>query len=111
MLHVLVRETHDVLYELPVTTLENTYAEVPISGGHAMPGLVGRYRVDQPRLRFKEQYLVRIISRPVRHVQKSATPAQYAQDAHYYGVTTTAASKGPTPEASCSGFGENENYG
>jgi alcohol dehydrogenase (cytochrome c) len=111
MLHVLVRETHDVLYELPVTTIENTYAEIPVSGVHACPGLLGGIDWNSPAYDSKSDTLFVSSFDRCATFKKSATPAQYAQDAHYYGGTATPDFKDPTPEASCSGFGENENYG
>jgi len=111
MLHVLDRETHDVPYELPVTTSENTYAEMPVSGVHAWPGLLGGIEWNGPAYKPKSNSLFVSSVDWCVTFKKFATPLQYAPDAHYYGGTTTADSKDLTPEASCSGFSENENYG
>jgi alcohol dehydrogenase (cytochrome c) len=93
MLHVLDRESHDVLYELPVTTLENTYAEVPVSGVHACPGLLGGIEWNGPAYNPKTNTLFVSSVDWCATFKKFATSPQYTQDAHYYGGTATPDSK------------------
>lgn len=89
MLQVLDRENHEVLYKLPVTTLENTYAEVSVTGVHACPGLLGGGEWNGPAYNPKSNTLFASSVDWCATFKKFATPPQYTQDAHYYGGTAT----------------------
>ena len=89
LMRVLDRDSHEVLYEVPITTRENTYAKVTIGGVHACPGLLGGVEWDGPAYNPKNNTLFVSSVDWCATFKKFDNPPQYTQDAHYYGGTAT----------------------
>ena len=89
ILRMMDRDTHEVLYELPITTRENTY-EVPTLGGiHACPGLLGGMEWNGPAYDHKTNTLFVADVDWCGVFTKFDSPPKFTENAHYYGGSVT----------------------
>lgn len=89
LLHMVDRDTHELLYEMPITTRENTEAEPTVSGAHICPGLLGGMEWNGPAYSAKSNTLFVATVDWCGTFNKSDSPPQFALNAHYYGGSVT----------------------
>ena len=89
LLRMLDRDTHEVLYELPITTRTNFDAVPTVAGAHGCPGLLGGMEWNGPAYSPLTKTHLRRDRRLVRYFTKSDKPPQFTENAHYYGGAVT----------------------
>jgi alcohol dehydrogenase (cytochrome c) len=89
LLRMVDRDTHEVLYEMPITTRENTEAEPTISGAHICPGLLGGMEWNGPAYSAGSNTLFIATVDWCGTFNKLGSPPQFALNAHYYGGSVT----------------------
>ena len=85
LLHVLDRQTHDVVYEVPITTRENADADPTVDGAHRCPGLLGGEEWNGPAFDpVSRQLFVNSVDW-CGTFKKFPAPPPYTEEQHYYG--------------------------
>jgi alcohol dehydrogenase (cytochrome c) len=88
-LRLLDRETHEHLYEVPITTLTD-FDKVPtVEGAHGCPGLLGGLEWNGPAYSPKTQTLFVATVDWCATFTKTPAPPQFELNAHYYGGAAT----------------------
>jgi alcohol dehydrogenase (cytochrome c) len=89
LLRVLDRNSHDQLYELPITSRTNWDAAPTVAGVHSCPGLLGGMEWNGPAFSpvSKALYVATVDWCGV--FTKFDKPPQFATNAHYYGGAVT----------------------
>ena len=98
-LRMIDRDSREVLYELPITTQEDTYEKPTLAGFHACPGLLGGVEWNGPAYNPKNNTLFVSSVDWCATFKKFDAPPQYTQGAHYYGGSTT-----PDPKDKAKGW-------
>jgi alcohol dehydrogenase (cytochrome c) len=89
LLRMLDRDSHDVLYELPITTRTN-FDKVPVVGGvHGCPGLLGGMEWNGPAYSPLTKTLYVSTVDWCGTFTKSDQPPPFTENAHYYGGAVT----------------------
>ena len=89
LLRVVDRKTHDVLYEVPITTRENADAEPTVDGAHRCPGLLGGEEWNGPAFDpVSKQLFVNSVDW-CGTFKKFPAPPAYTSEQHYYGGSVT----------------------
>jgi len=89
MLRLLDRDSHDVLYELPITTRTNFDAQPTVAGVHGCPGLLGGMEWNGPAYSPATKTLYVAAVDWCGTFTKSDQPPQFVQNSHYYGGAVT----------------------
>jgi alcohol dehydrogenase (cytochrome c) len=89
LLRMVDRDSHELLYEMPITTRENTEAEPSVSGAHVCPGLLGGMEWNGPAYDAKTGSLFVATVDWCGTFVKQESPPQFALNAHYYGGSVT----------------------
>jgi alcohol dehydrogenase (cytochrome c) len=89
LLRILDRDSHDVLYELPITTRTN-FDKVPVVGGvHGCPGLLGGMEWNGPAYSPPTRTLYVASVDWCGTFTKTDKPPEFTEHAHYYGGAVT----------------------
>jgi alcohol dehydrogenase (cytochrome c) len=89
LLRMLDRDSHDVLYELPITTRTN-FDKVPVVGGvHGCPGLLGGMEWNGPAYSPPTRTLYVASVDWCGTFTKTDKPPEFTEHAHYYGGAVT----------------------
>jgi len=89
LLRLLDRDSHDVLYELPITTRTN-FDKVPVVGGvHGCPGLLGGMEWNGPAYSPPTRTLYVASVDWCGTFTKTDKPPEFTEHAHYYGGSVT----------------------
>ena len=99
LLRVVDRTSHDVLYEVPITTHENVGAEPTVAGAHRCPGLLGGLEWNGPAFDPVSQQLFVSAVDWCGTFKKFPAPPPYTEEQHYYGGSVT-----PDPRAQAKGW-------
>ena len=89
LLRMLDRDSHDVLYELPITTRTNFDAVPTVAGSHGCPGLLGGMEWNGPAYSPSTRTLYVAAVDWCGTFTKSDKPPQFTENAHYYGGAVT----------------------
>jgi alcohol dehydrogenase (cytochrome c) len=89
MLRVVDRDSHDVLYELPITTRTNFDAVPTVVGVHGCPGLLGGMEWNGPAYSPVTKTLYVAAVDWCGTFTKSDQPPQFVANSHYYGGAVT----------------------
>jgi alcohol dehydrogenase (cytochrome c) len=89
MLRVLDRDSQEVLYELPITTIENADTQPSVAGIHTCPGLLGGMEWNGPAYNPKTNTLFAAAVDWCGIFKTFDNRPQYTQNAHYYGGAVT----------------------
>jgi alcohol dehydrogenase (cytochrome c) len=89
LLRMVDRDSHELLYEMPITTRENAEAEPSITGAHVCPGLLGGMEWNGPALDARSNTLFVATVDWCGTFKKLDSPPDFAQNAHYYGGSVT----------------------
>ena len=89
MLRMVDRDSHDVLYELPITTRTNFEAEPTVAGVHGCPGLLGGMEWNGPAYSPATKTLFVAAVDWCGTFTKSDQPPQFVLNSHYYGGAVT----------------------
>jgi PQQ-dependent dehydrogenase (methanol/ethanol family) len=89
LLRMVDRDSHEVLYEIPITTRENTDADPTEAGVHACPGLLGGMEWNGPAYDPRTTTLYVATVDWCGTLKKFEPRPQYAQNQHYYGGVFT----------------------
>ena len=89
LLRMLDRDTHDVLYELPITTRTNFDAVPTVAGAHGCPGLLGGMEWNGPAYSPTTRTLYVAAVDWCGTFTKSDKAPEFAENAHYYGGAVT----------------------
>ena len=85
LLRVVDRTSHNVLYEVPITTHENVDAEPTVAGAHRCPGLLGGLEWNGPAFDPVSKQLFVSAVDWCATFKKFPTPPAYTSEQHYYG--------------------------
>jgi alcohol dehydrogenase (cytochrome c) len=89
LLRMVDRDSHDVLYELPITT-RTDFDKVPIVGGvHGCPGLLGGMEWNGPAYSPATRTLYVSTVDWCGTFTKTDKPPEFTENAHYYGGAVT----------------------
>jgi alcohol dehydrogenase (cytochrome c) len=89
LLRMLDRDSHDVLYELPITT-RTDFDKVPAVGGvHGCPGLLGGMEWNGPAYSPATRTLYVATVDWCGTFTKTDKPPEFTENAHYYGGSVT----------------------
>jgi alcohol dehydrogenase (cytochrome c) len=89
LLRMLDRDSHEVLYEMPITTRENAEAEPTIPGAHVCPGLLGGMEWNGPAYSPASNTIFVATVDWCGTFKKSDAPPTFTENAHYYGGSVT----------------------
>ena len=89
LLRMLDRDSHELLYEMPITTRENVEAEPTVAGAHVCPGLLGGMEWNGPAYSPKTGTLFVATVDWCGTFKKFDDPPQFTENAHYYGGSVT----------------------
>jgi alcohol dehydrogenase (cytochrome c) len=89
LLRMVDRDSHELLYQLPITTRENAEAEPTVTGAHICPGLLGGMEWNGPAYNSKTNTLFVATVDWCGIFKKTENPPQFAQNSHYYGGSVT----------------------
>jgi alcohol dehydrogenase (cytochrome c) len=89
LLRMLDRDSHEVLYELPITTRTNFDAVPTVGGAHGCPGLLGGLEWNGPAYSPRTKTLYVSTVDWCGTFTKSDKPPQFTENAHYYGGAVT----------------------
>jgi alcohol dehydrogenase (cytochrome c) len=89
LLRMLDRDSHDVLYELPITTRTNFDAAPTVAGAHGCPGLLGGMEWNGPAYSPVTKTLYVAAVDWCGTFTKSDKAPQFTENAHYYGGAVT----------------------
>ena len=89
LLRMMDRDSHDVLYELPITTRTDFDKEPTVAGVHGCPGLLGGMEWNGPAYSplAKTVYVATVDW--CGTFTKTEKPPQFTENAHYYGGAVT----------------------
>jgi alcohol dehydrogenase (cytochrome c) len=99
LLRMLDRDSHDVLYELEITTRTNFDAVPTVAGAHGCPGLLGGMEWNGPAYSPVTRTLYVATVDWCGTFTKSDKPPQFTENAHYYGGAVT-----PDPREQAKGW-------
>jgi alcohol dehydrogenase (cytochrome c) len=85
LLRMLDRDTHELLYEMPITTRRNADAEPSVPGTHICPGLLGGMEWNGPAYNARTNTLFVATVDWCGTFKKFDKPPEFALNAHYYG--------------------------
>src|SRR5438874_8251167 len=85
LLHMLDRDTHETLYELPITTRTNIDVQPTVEGVHRCPGLLGGMEWNGPAYNPLTKTLYVAAVDWCGTFNKSADKPEFTPYAHYYG--------------------------
>jgi alcohol dehydrogenase (cytochrome c) len=85
LLHLLDRDTHETLYELPITTRKNIDASPTVDGVHRCPGLLGGMEWNGPAYDPLSKTLYVAAVDWCGTFKRSADAPEFTPFAHYYG--------------------------
>jgi PQQ-dependent dehydrogenase (methanol/ethanol family) len=89
LLRVVDRRTHDILYQVPITTRENADSEPTVEGTHRCPGLLGGNEWNGPAFDpVSKQLFVNAVDW-CGTFKKFPDPPPYTAEQHYYGGSVT----------------------
>jgi alcohol dehydrogenase (cytochrome c) len=89
LLRMVDRDSHDVLYELPITT-RTDFDKVPVVGGvHGCPGLLGGMEWNGPAYNPATRTLYVATVDWCGTFTKTDKPPEFTENAHYYGGAVT----------------------
>jgi alcohol dehydrogenase (cytochrome c) len=89
LLRMLDRDSHELLYEIPITTRKNVDAEPTVSGTHICPGLLGGMEWNGPAYNANTNTLFVASVDWCGTFNKTDKPPEFALNAHYYGGSVT----------------------
>jgi alcohol dehydrogenase (cytochrome c) len=89
LLRLLDRDSHDVLYELPITTRTDFDKAPTVAGVHGCPGLLGGMEWNGPAYSPPTKTLYVASVDWCGTFTKSDKPPQFTENAHYYGGAVT----------------------
>jgi alcohol dehydrogenase (cytochrome c) len=89
LLRMLDRDSHEILYEMPITTRENVQAEPTAAGVHICPGLLGGMEWNGPAYSPKTSTLFVATVDWCGIFKKFDSAPQFTENAHYYGGSVT----------------------
>jgi alcohol dehydrogenase (cytochrome c) len=89
LLRMLDRDSHEVLYEMPITTRENAEAEPTVPGAHVCPGLLGGMEWNGPAYSPASNTIFVATVDWCGTFKKSEAPPAFTENAHYYGGSVT----------------------
>jgi alcohol dehydrogenase (cytochrome c) len=89
LLRVLDRDSHEQLYELPITSRANWDAAPTVAGVHSCPGLLGGMEWNGPAFSPTSKVLYVATVDWCGTFTKFDKPPQFATNAHYYGGAVT----------------------
>lgn len=89
LLRVLDRESHELLYEVPITRRTNWNAVPTVEGVHSCPGLLGGMEWNGPAYNPGTNTLYVAAVDWCGTFTKTAAPPQFQANAHYYGGAVT----------------------
>jgi alcohol dehydrogenase (cytochrome c) len=89
LLRLMDRDSHDVLYELPITTRTNFAAVPTVAGAHGCPGLLGGMEWNGPAYSPTTKTLYVATVDWCGTFTKSDKAPQFTENAHYYGGAVT----------------------
>jgi alcohol dehydrogenase (cytochrome c) len=89
LLRMLDRDTHEVLYELPITTRTNFDQQPTVAGAHGCPGLLGGMEWNGPAYSPLSKTLYVATVDWCGIFTKTDKPPQFTENAHYYGGAVT----------------------
>jgi alcohol dehydrogenase (cytochrome c) len=89
LLRLLDRDSHETLYELPITTRINFEAVPTVAGAHGCPGLLGGMEWNGPAYSPKAKTLYVAAVDWCGTLTKFDKPPQFTENAHYYGGAVT----------------------
>jgi len=89
LLRLLDRDTHETLYELPITTRTNFEAVPTVAGAHGCPGLLGGMEWNGPAYSPRAKTLYVAAVDWCGTLTKFDKPPQFTENAHYYGGAVT----------------------
>jgi len=99
LLRVLDRDSHEQLYEIPITSRTNWDAPPTVEGAHSCPGLLGGMEWNGPAFSPKTDTLYIASVDWCGTFTKAAEPPQFTVNAHYYGGSVA-----PDPRADARGW-------
>ncbi len=99
LLRLLDRDSHEVLYELEITTRTNFDAVPTVAGAHGCPGLLGGMEWNGPAYSPATKTLYVATVDWCGTFTKSDKAPQFAENAHYYGGAVT-----PDPREQAKGW-------
>ena len=85
LLRMLDRDSHELLYEMPITTRENADAEPSVTGTHICPGLLGGMEWNGPAYSSRTNTLFVATVDWCGTFKKFDKPPEFVLNAHYYG--------------------------
>ena len=89
LLRMLDRDSHELLYELAITTRTDFDKEPTVAGAHGCPGLLGGMEWNGPAYSPPSNTLYVAAVDWCGTFTKSDTAPQFAENAHYYGGAVT----------------------
>jgi len=89
LLRMLDRDSHDVLYELPITTRTDFDAVPTVAGAHGCPGLLGGMEWNGPAYSPLTKTLYVAAVDWCGTFTKTDKPPEFTLNAHYYGGAVT----------------------
>ena len=89
LLRMLDRDSHQVLYQMPITTRENVDGEPTVPGTHICPGLLGGMEWNGPAYNPKTNRLFIATVDWCGTFKKLESPPSFELNAHYYGGSVT----------------------
>jgi alcohol dehydrogenase (cytochrome c) len=89
LLRLMDRDSHDVLYELPITTRTNFEAVPTVAGAHGCPGLLGGMEWNGPAYSPASKTLYVATVDWCGTFTRSDKPPTFTENAHYYGGAVT----------------------
>jgi alcohol dehydrogenase (cytochrome c) len=89
LLRMLDRDTHEVLYELPITTRTGFDKLPSVAGAHGCPGLLGGMEWNGPAYSPPAKTLYVATVDWCGTFTKTDKPPQFTENAHYYGGAVT----------------------
>jgi alcohol dehydrogenase (cytochrome c) len=89
LLRMLDRDTHEVLYEVEITTRTNFEAVPMVGGAHGCPGLLGGLEWNGPAYSPQSSTLYVATVDWCGTFTKTDKPPQFTENAHYYGGAVT----------------------
>ena len=99
LLRVLDRDSHEQLYEIPITSGTNWDAPPTVEGVHSCPGLLGGMEWNGPAFSPKTNTLYIASVDWCGTFTRAAEPPQFTVNAHYYGGAVA-----PDPRADARGW-------
>jgi alcohol dehydrogenase (cytochrome c) len=89
LLRMLDRDSHELLYEIPITTRRNVEAEPTVNGSQVCPGLLGGMEWNGPAYSPKSDALFVATVDWCGTFKKLESPPAFELNAHYYGGSVT----------------------